>query len=91
MQKQSTNVVEASQLALLESKIFNDCLVQDVMKDQHEMYTSFMCSDAAEDTTVRNHKTVSNQRVMNLLGAILTGGFVEKDVFLQITIEENNH
>lgn len=87
MHNQSTNVVEASQLALLEKKIFWIAPIQEVINDQHEMYTSFMCTDAAEDTTVRNHVTVTHKTVMKLLGCIQAGVDPSGEVTVSFTME----
>jgi hypothetical protein len=87
MQSQSTNAVEATQLALLEKKIFWACPVQEVIDDYHEMYTSFMCSDAAENTMVRNHKTATHYTVMRLLTCIQNKQDPNDTLLLTITIE----
>lgn len=87
MSNQSTNVVEATQLALLEKKIFWACPIQDVINDQHEMYTNFMCSDAAENTMVRNHKTATHQTVMKLLGSIQAHIDPNNEIVISYTVE----
>lgn len=87
MQKQSTNVVEASQLALLESRIFDVCPIQDVIDDNHRVYTNFMCSEAAEDPFLRQAVTVSHKAVMKLLACVQTKIDPYETVMLQITFE----
>ena len=87
MTEQSTNVVEASQLALLEKKIFWVAPIQEVIQDHIEMYTQFMCSEAAEDTTTRNHKTVTHQTVMKLLGCIKMGIDPDGEISIEMTFE----
>lgn len=83
MQNKSNNAIEATQIALLEEMIFGMCPIQDVINDQEELYTNFMCSDAAEDTMVRNHKTATHKTVMKLLACIQTKG----DFVLQLSFD----
>ena len=86
MHKESTNVVEANQLALLEKKIFWACPIQEVINDQQEMYTNFMCSNAAEDTMQRNHKTATHLTMMKLLGCIQLQLDPDNEVSIRYTI-----
>lgn len=87
MSKQSTNLVEASQLALLESKIFDVCPIQDVINDNQRVYMDFMCSEAAEDSFLRQTVTVSHQLNMKLLACIQSKADPYEAVTLQITFE----
>lgn len=87
MQKQSTNEVMTQQLALLESKIFDVCPIQDVINDNHRVYTDFMCSEAAEDPFLRQTVTVSHKAVMKLLACVQTKTDPYETVMLQITFE----
>ena len=87
MTKENNNVVEASQLALLEKKIFWVAPIQECIDDHIEMYTNFMCSDAAEDTTVRNHITVTHKTVMKLLGCIQMAIDPDGEVSIEMTFE----
>lgn len=87
MSNQSTNEVNAEQLALLESKIFDVCPIQDVIDDNHRVYTNFMCSEAAEDLFLRQTVTVSHKAVMKLLACVQTKTDPYETVMLQITFE----
>jgi len=87
MHKQSTTEVMATQLELLESKIFGIHSIQDVIKDQQRIYTDFMCSDSAEDTATRNNVTVSHQTTMKLLGCIQMHVDPDGEVSINFTIE----
>lgn len=81
MSNQSNNVVEATQLALLEEKIFNVHPIQEVINANHRMYTDFMCAE--EDSFTRQVATVSHQLNMKLLACIKN----KKDPFDEIVLE----
>jgi hypothetical protein len=87
MQNKSTNAVMSTQLELLEKKIFWACPIKEVIRDQYEMYTAFMCSDAAEDTGFRNQITATHQTTMKLLGCVQTHIDPDGEVCIQFTIE----
>lgn len=87
MQNQSKQEVMTTQLELLEKKIFWACPIQEVIRDQYEMYTAFMCSDAAEDTGFRNQITATHQTTMKLLGCIQMHVDPDGEVSIQFSIE----
>ena len=87
MSKESTNEVNVTELALLESKIFNYHTIQDTMDDNHKMYTQFMCSEAADDAWQRQTATISYQNTMKLLGCIKMRVDPDGAFLLEITVE----
>ena len=90
MQKQSTNVVEASQLALLESRIFDQCPLADVIEYVDKMHDNYICSDAADDSFERNVATVCKKPLMKLLACLQSKADPYETVMLQITYPEIN-
>jgi len=87
MSNQSTQEVNATELALLESKIFNYHTIQDTMDDNHKMYTQFMCSEAADDAWQRQTATISFQNTMKLLGCIKSRIDPERQLLIEMTFE----
>ncbi len=87
MSEQSTQEVNATELALLESKIFNSHTIQDTMDDNHKMYTQFMCSEAADDAWQRQTATISYQSTMKLLGCIKMKVDPEGEISIEMTFE----
>ncbi len=87
MSKENTQEVNTTELALLESKIFNYHTIQDTMDDNHKMYTQFMCSEAADDAWQRQTATVSYQNTMKLLGCIKMRIDPDGEIAIEMTFE----
>jgi hypothetical protein len=86
MHNQSNNVVEATQLALLEEKIFNVHPIQEVINANHRMYTDFMCTE--EDPFTRQVFTVGYELNAKLLVSIQSKIDPDQELVLQITYQE---
>lgn len=87
MLKENNNEVNAKELALLESKIFNYHTIQETMDDNRKMYTQFMCSEAADDAWQRQTATISYQHTMKLLGCIKMKVDPEGEISIEMTFE----
>lgn len=70
MSNQSTNEVMTQQLALLKSKIFDQCPVEDVIEYVDKMHDNYICSDSADDCFERNVATVCKKPLIKLLRCV---------------------